>query len=374
VVLLIIHGLLHLVGFTNLLKIASTAQFTGKTIVALPAFATKANGMLWLISCLLFIVAAVFYIQHDQSWWMFGLIALIISQLLIVVYWKDARAGTIVNIIVLLAVVTGYGAWAFNNNVRNDIEAVLPPTKLPATVVTQPMLDKLPPTVQQWLLRANVVGKPVIHTVYLTQEAQMRTKPGGKWMASKASQYFNADNPGFVWTVKMDAAPFVNIVGRDKYENGKGDMLIKALSIIPIAHATGAETDQGTLLRYLAEMAWFPSAALNDYVQWEQVNDSCAKATMTYGGVSATGLYCFSTQGDVTAFKAKRYMVSNKVSQLEDWQIDVDPKGYKTFEGIRIPATSTVTWKLKEGDFTWLKLSITSLRYNIDRPDFTAGN
>jgi len=38
--------------------------------------------------------------------------------------------------------------------------------------------------------------------------------------------------------------------------------------------------------------------------------------------------------------------------------------GYREFEGIRIPAISTVTWKLKEGDYTWLKLELTEVNYN----------
>ena len=52
--------------------------------------------------------------------------------------------------------------------------------------------------------------------------------------------------------------PLMAVVGRDKYVNGRGEMLIKILGLLPVVDARGPEMDQGTMLRYLAEMTWFP--------------------------------------------------------------------------------------------------------------------
>jgi hypothetical protein len=35
--------------------------------------------------------------------------------------------------------------------------------------------------------------------------------------------------------------------------------------------------------------------------------------------------------------------------------------GYKAFNGTRIGNKNEVTWKLKEGDVTWLKLEVTAM-------------
>ncbi len=51
--------------------------------------------------------------------------------------------------------------------------------------------------------------------------------------------------------------------------NGKGNMLIKMMSTIPIGNSSGEEMDQGAMMRFLAEIVWLPSAALNDYIQWD---------------------------------------------------------------------------------------------------------
>jgi hypothetical protein len=74
----------------------------------------------------------------------------------------------------------------------------------------------------------------------------------------------------------------------------------------------------------------------------------------------------FSTyeHGDVLSFEARRYYYREGGATLEDWFIQTEPNGYKEFEGVRIPAKSTVTWKLEQGDFTWLRLEIMDLQYN----------
>jgi hypothetical protein len=58
-------------------------------------------------------------------------------------------------------------------------------------------------------------------------------------------------------------------------------MLISVMSTVPIANSSGEEIDQGAMMRFLAEIIWLPSGALNNYIQWEYVNDTTAHATMT---------------------------------------------------------------------------------------------
>jgi len=139
-------------------------------------------------------------------------------------------------------------------------------------------------------------------------------------------------------------------------------MQIKALSLIPVVDAHGPEIDQGTLLRYLGEMIWFPTAALSDYLSWEEVDAHSAKVIMNYGGVSASGIYQFNEQGDISSFKAQRYMEKNGQYSLEDWGAVVT--SYKEFNGIRIANKGQVIWYLNSGAFTWYQYEILQVDYN----------
>ena len=176
-------------------------------------------------------------------------------------------------------------------------------------------------------------------------------------MAVEARQFFSVDPPGFVWVADVKAAPFIHLAGRDKYEDGHGHMLIKLLSLFPVANASGPETDQGTLLRFLAEIVWFPTAALESYISWEEVDRSTARATMSFGGTTASGLFTFDEEGDFRRFEARRYYGK----EMETWVITAGD--HENLGGLRIPVTSKVTWQLPEGDFTWFELEIKEVDY-----------
>jgi hypothetical protein len=186
--LVLVHALIHLLGFVKEWKLASVSQLTGKTIIPITGTLPKTFGALWLLACLVLMAAA----------WIAGFAGVLLSQFLIIIYWPDAKAGA---------------------------------------------------------------------------------------LANRAVQYFATGKPGFIWNARVDMMPLLTLAGRDKYADGKGNMLIKVLGIMPIVDATGPETDQGAMHRYLGEMIWFPSAALEPYITWEPIDAVSAKATMSYGGV-----------------------------------------------------------------------------------------
>lgn len=357
-IILLLHGLIHLMGFTKAFKLAEVPQLSGSF--------SKPAGVLWLLTALLFTFSVLFFYLKKDWWWMVAAPAVVLSQILIFTQWRDAKFGTVANVIALAGTVVAYGAWSFNAMVNNEIKSFLP-TGLPSgPTVTTEMILPLPPVVQKWLERSNVVGREVVHTVHLKQKGEMKTKPDGNWISFEAEQYNMIDKPGFIWTTQIQAGPGIHLAGRDKYENGRGNMLIKLMSLFPIANAKGPETDQGTMLRNLAEICWFPSAALNDYIRWEQLDSLSAKATMTYGGLTAPGIFRFNADGDMVSFEAKRYYDRKDGATLEDWF--VANKDWKEMNGIRIPYKSEITWKLDTGEFTWLRLEITEMEYNVVRP------
>ena len=337
-----LHGLIHLLGFVEEWRLS------------------KAVGILWLIACLLFILSAVTYLSRREWWWMVAAIATVLSQILIIVYWKDARPGTIANFIILIACILSYGSWSFDRMVNDELESFFP-EKIEKRVVTAEMIDELPPVVQRWLKRSNILGKEIIQIAHLKQRGEMRIKPEGSWMSVDAVQYISTDPPGFIWKADVKSS-LMYFSGRDKYMGGEGQMLIKLFSLIPVVDARGREIDQGALLRYLGEMVWVPSAALSDYIKWEEIDSTTAKATMSYEGIRASGIFKFDENGDFVSFEADRYYYRKEGSTLERWVI-IAEKNYKEFEGIRVPITLSVAWKFETGDFTWYKLEITEIEY-----------
>jgi len=266
-------------------------------------------------------------------------------------------------VLVALFLVVSYTAkYVFNRRVENEIDELFSKVKNGNEIVTKDDMSGLPQNVIKWLEYAGVVGKERIVSAHVKQKAEMRLEEDQPWMSVEAEQYFTSDRPGFIWKANVKTAPLLHISGRDKYENGKGNMLIKLLSLFPVADSKGKEIDQGALLRFLAETMWFPTAALNEYLAWEEVDQYNARATMTYGEITAAGVFTFNDKGEIINFEAERYGEFDGEMRLETWSVPV--RDHKEFGGIRIPTKGNVTWKLETGDFNWFNFEITEIEYN----------
>lgn len=93
-ILILLHGLIHVLGFVKGFDLAPLEQFK------LPI--GKRAGLLWLVATVLMVATALLYLFNVSWWWAVALPALLLSQVLIVVFWADAKAGTIPNVILAL--------------------------------------------------------------------------------------------------------------------------------------------------------------------------------------------------------------------------------------------------------------------------------
>jgi hypothetical protein len=353
---ILVHGLIHIMGFVKAFDLAEINQLTREI--------SRPMGIAWLAATLLFVATLLLYLLNIREWWMMALPALLLSQVVIILHWGDTKFGTLANIIILAAAVVAFGSWRFAKTTETLLDDLLSGREGSAVTVTEEVLASKPAVVATWLQRAGVTGKPAAGHVYLTQRGRMRTTPDGNWMEFTAEQHFITNRPSFLWRVKVNMAPGLHLAGRDTLIEGRGRMNIKLLSLVPVVDARGEAIDQGTLVRFLSEILWFPSAALSDYIRWEELEGNRARAVMTRGDVTVSGIFTFGESGDPSGFRAKRYYDRKGGATLEDWHVSLPADGYREFEGRRVPARASVTWKLDEGDYHWLDLEITSIEYN----------
>lgn len=364
VLLISLHGLINLIGCTKIFAPGKINRPALKSNLALSNSCISFLGILFLLTAILFIVTAISNIQDKQNWWIAGFAAVILSQFIIIIYWKDAKAGSIVNMVLLMSFIAGF----FESGFHKETEKIK--TKLAGTVTVSvngslpdSNLAQYPTPVKKWLLHSGVMIRPMIRQVTIKQQGEMLTKPGGKWMPFQADQFFTLSPPAFIWEARIKLLPGILIHARDVFEFGKGRMLIKPMAMIKVADTQGKETDQGTLLRYLAETCWFPSTALAPYISWESINDSSAKATMKYGETNASGTFTFNGRGDPIRFEALRYYENKGKFSLEKWRVDMSQHMVKN--GIRIPIRAEVSWELNAAYFKWLKLELTDITYGF---------
>ena len=99
-IVIAMHGLIHLMGFAKAFNLAELSQLS-KAI-------SKFSGLMWLSAALLFLTTLVLLVLKSDTWWMFGVAAIIISQIVIINSWSDAKWGTIANIIILILIILAF--------------------------------------------------------------------------------------------------------------------------------------------------------------------------------------------------------------------------------------------------------------------------
>ncbi|MBW7887219.1 MAG: hypothetical protein H3C35_02530 [Bacteroidetes bacterium] len=355
-IFVLLHGIIHIIGFLKAFNIKTFTQ------IARPI--SKPIGILWLLSALFFSLFVILYFNHSDFSWIAGFTAVLLSQILIIQFWKETKYGTIANGIILLVSIFLFGMYTFHQRIQKETIQLLRQNKMSKdSIVTAEELKDLPKPVQQWLYHSGIVGKPYIRIGNVVQKAEMQMKPDAEnWMRASAVQYTVMEPPAFLWTVDASMNSLLSFQGRDKFENGEGEMLITINSLIPVVNERGKKLDEGTIQRYLGEMVWFPSLALSPYIHWEKINDTTAQATITYNGTEGTGTFFFSSNGMVHKYSALRYKENDAQAKKYEWIMSIDD--YKTFEGITVPSNMRATWKLEEGDWMWLKLEVLEIRYN----------
>lgn len=233
----------------------------------------------------------------------------------------------------------------------------------PVIQICEDKLRELPPPVLQWLrLTRSLDKEEPIRTVTIRQEGMLRTKPEGRWMPFSAEQHSLLDWPSFIWNARIKAAPGIKIHGRDLYVNGHADMLIKLMGVFTLGHAYGHEINQGSLVRYLAEMVWYPPAALSPYIRWEAIDDETARANISYGDIHASGTFYFQNTGEPARFVAQRYKEAGGTCTLEEWSVRMG--AYTIFQDILIPAQGEVAWNLRTGPFPWYRFEVKDALFN----------
>jgi hypothetical protein len=229
-------------------------------------------------------------------------------------------------------------------------------------IVTADMLKNLPEPAQRYLNYAGIVGKPWIDTVRLKYEGIFRLGADKPWLPIKAEQVYTTNPPGFHWKARFKMFGLWIVKGDDTYKAGHGHMFGKIAGLYTVFDARGPELDQGTMLRYLNEMMWFPVALLSDYITWQAVDDGAFDATFTDYGRSVTARFIIDEMGRMTNFITQRYRENKGQYTLDTWTTPI--MEYGTLAGLNLPIHGQAVWKLSSGDLPYGDLKLTEIEYN----------
>jgi len=280
-------------------------------------------------------------------------------------FWPSLITAALLLIILGTAAVL-IGKWEFNKQIDSELES-LSVNNEAADINNQKIeeedLESLPDPVNKWLKNSGVIGKNKISSANLKQSGKMKLEPGQEeWFKPKAEQLITLNEPGFLWQVDLNMMPVIKTKGRDLFQKGDASMLIKVAYLLPVVdQQANAKINESALHRFLLELPWYPTAALNNYLSWERIDATTARVTMDYQGVQASADFYFDQEGNLLSTEAMRYKESDE--SAERLRCTGELKNYKEFDGIKIPTEIDVSWYLDGGKFTWFKVEVEEISF-----------
>ena len=259
----------------------------------------------------------------------------------------------IAGIIVLTLLVIIIGSLVFKGKISREVNQLMSSGKdsVPG-IIREDRFEGLPEPVKRYLQYAGVADKRELLRLRISQKGEIKTDNNQKWMPFRAEQFISTITPGFLW--RANTFP---ILVRDMFNGKKGSMRINFLGLHNLAVAETREIDQGSLMRYLGEMVWYPTAFLRKEITWHPMDEKSAMAVISAGNIKAEGVFHFNTTGQIEMFSAKRYREIHGHFELDKWVAYVEE--YREAEGFMIPFKGKVTWKLPEGDLDYFRFELT---------------
>ena len=362
-VLLVVHGLIHLLGAAKSFR---WAELRDLSQLIPPIF-----GALWLLAAILFFTAAVALFIWPRWWWAIGACAVLVSMVLVVHFWTDARFGAIGNVAVFAGVVFGFFAQgpvslraAYDGDVARSLARIED-----AAPVTEADLDRLPAPVQRYLRGVGVVGLPRVHNFHVRMHGRIRSGRAERWMPLTAEQYNFVNDPArlFYFTASMFMLP---VQGFHRYVGSAATMMVKAAALVPVVDASGAEMNEGETVTMFNDMCVIAPATLIDpAVRWEPIDDRSARATFANAGHTIRADLSFNAEGELTNFWSEdRYQSSPDGKTMTKLRWSTPLRAYRQFGPVRLASGGEARWHDASGDYTYIELTFDDVGYNRRTP------
>jgi hypothetical protein len=281
VVLIALHGLIHLLGFAKAFGLGSASQLKHDI--------TKIDGVLWFTSTALLILTAYLLLMNIEWWWIVSVIAIVSSQTLIVTYWLDARFGTIANVIIMLITVVGYGTWDFKGQYKDEVSGFLESTyRTPSSLLTEEDLKPVPVPVQNYIRYSGAIGQPKVKNFKVVFKGQIRKNAQSDWMPFTSEQYNFMEAPTrlFFMKAKMKGLP---VTGYHSFKNGMATMDIRLLSLFNVQYQSGREMSIAETVTFFNDMCCMAPATLIDKrIQWLETDSLMVRAKFTANNITIT--------------------------------------------------------------------------------------
>ncbi|HCF49529.1 MAG TPA: hypothetical protein DER60_04560 [Syntrophomonas sp.] len=220
-------------------------------------------------------------------------------------------------------------------------------------VFTEAEIAALPGSVQKYFRYCGYIGTPKMSYMKATYQDVAfsfgRDKPT---VIMDYTQYNFVGEPSRIAYIdsSMYGIPFE---GLDSYIAGNGSMRGVLAKLFTLFDQSGDAMDKAGLVTFLSECLIMPDAALQDYVAWEEIDDLHAKATISFNGITASGIFTFKENGEMHSFTTDDREAISTDGSREKVKWSAVCSEYLETNGIKKPTVSQAIWHYDDGDLVY---------------------
>jgi hypothetical protein len=356
-IIVLIHGLIHFMGFSKAYSYGNFSQLTKEI--------SKPAGIVWFLTGILFLIAIIFYLFKKDSWVYISMLAVGLSQILIINNWQDAKFGTIANLIILIVSVIGNFEIRFKNIYKNEVKIGLEQgINLPEKILTEANLLDLPEPIKKYIRYTGFVGKPKINNFKIKFSGKIRGDSKTEWMPLSSEQYNFIKIPTrlFFMDATMKKLP---VAGFHSFKNGIAFMDIRLLSIFNVQYQTGKEMGISETVTFFNDMCCMaPGSLIDKRIEWLKVNGNTVKASFSNNGITIFAWLYFNEKGEMVNFTSEDRYATRENLPLKQYKWSTPLRDYKELNGYKLASYAEAIYSYPEGDFTYATFTLKDVEYN----------
>jgi hypothetical protein len=354
--LLVVHGLVHLLGVAKAFQWAEVSALTRPI--------GRSAGVGWAAAAMLFLLAALAFWRHHERWWMVATVAVVLSQVLIWSHGREAAAGGIANLLVMVTVVLAVFVWRFRQEYRSLAQmAMSGAAAVHEHIITEADLSPLPPPVQRYLRAAGVVGRPRPRSMLIRFRGEIRGFDG-PWMPFTTVQVNRFDVPErhFWMDATMKGLP---TKGLHSYKDGTARMTIKPLGAFPAVDLFGPVLDTSETVTWFNDLCLMaPGALLDPRITWRSLDDRSAEATFSHRGITISAVLVFDAQDRLIDFISNDRSALMPDGTFERMRFSTPCRSFSVEEGVRVARYGEAVYHRPGGPFTYGRFTLLELIYD----------
>lgn len=281
---------------------------------------------------------------------------------------KNKKMTSIIIVLTILALIIVWFLIPYSpakSKFVSDVENLKSTNKIDTDrLFEQSDFDKMPMPIQKYIAGCGYIGTSQMSYMRMEyKNVDFKQGRSGPSLTIDYTQYNFVSKPARMALVEsnMFGIPFE---GYDYYSDGTGGMKGVIAKVITFINQTGTDMDKACLATYLAECLFEPSVLLQDYITFEEIDDYHVRATISYGGQTASGVFTFNDNYEYISFTTNDRAVSNSDGTMEYIPWTAACSNYQISDsGIKYPTKFSAIWNYTDGDFIYFDGVISSVSY-----------